>query len=170
MGLHLRKRADKTGPEPPRDADGNLLQPWPLAGVEATAPLPDSHRFATSIVYRGIDEDWITTTTDDAGDVATITLHLDDGDAVYRVDHQPGIYCCFCDAKLGRWPANPRVYPEQFPTHKSAIAENARRRAHAVSCSGGDPDRDDHLASPSPDAQNPNGWRHDDFFHATKRS
>ena len=70
----------------------------------------------------------------------TITLKTVDGqpDLVYRIVRAPGLYCCHCETRL----------PDQTGA-----------RAHVA---------EHHPAVPSPDANNPSGYRRDDFFACVK--
>lgn len=76
--LQLRKLADKSGPEPPRnkaigvDDEGNpilenpqlehgaYLESWPFAGVELLAPAPAEHNFADKTVARAMGDGYLT--------------------------------------------------------------------------------------------------------------
>lgn len=54
QGLVLRKRADKSGPEP---AQG---QPWPLLHVELLSPAPVQWGFSSQYVDAAIADGWMT--------------------------------------------------------------------------------------------------------------
>lgn len=101
--LKLRKRADKTGGEESRAADGS----WPLAGVELVDDAPADHAFADTFVARAIRDGYLTfdeqtvATTDVDGvpydrdpvvTGSTIVLHLTTGELRYRVLEHPGRY------------------------------------------------------------------------------
>lgn len=67
-----------------------------------------------------------------------ITIHGADGDVAYRIVREPGGYCAFCDAPV---PLNPS-------------APNLEAQAH-VKLHGG---------KPSPDPQNPAGYRGEAYY------
>lgn len=62
----------------------------------------------------------------------TVTIHGEKGDVVYRVAHTPGLYCCHCDARLGD------------------VGDKNVGLAHVA---------EHHAGVPSPDPQNPVGYR-----------
>lgn len=101
--LVVRKRADKTGPEP---APG---QSWPLLGIELEDP-PDTCRVPTAWVNKAVAEGWVTLEAptvvmrpagpggDPTANVHqfihadTLVVHTLDGDVRYRVVRQPDKY------------------------------------------------------------------------------
>lgn len=92
------------------DTPGEEHEPWPLAGVAVVGEIPDECGLPTHFVARGIAEGWITGEGEElvhrpGGPVDnrwavthtfvhydTLTLHLDGGDATYKVAHQPDKY------------------------------------------------------------------------------
>ena len=95
--LELRKRADKTGPEPPAG------EPWPLAGVELVGEAPKSHNFADTFVARAMQDGYLEfeemsiAATEGYGRNPVVTgtaivLHLAGGDLIYEVGEHPGRY------------------------------------------------------------------------------
>lgn len=76
----------------------------------------------------------------DGGDVegwltrsrGTITIHGEKGDVVYRVANVPGLYCCHCDARLGD------------------VGDKGVGLEHVAA---------QHAGVPSPDPENPAGYR-----------
>ena len=134
--LRLRKVADRSGPEPPRNvpdgdgrlprpdlAPGALVEPWPLAGVELDGDLPATHRFSIRMVDQAVTEGWMTLGR------GRITIHTMSGDVMWRIVRKPGAYCVHCGAAVGSGPAG-------------RAGEVARRRLHTDGCcgDGGHPD------------------------------
>lgn len=58
--LEVRILADKTGPEPPKDAQGNLLAPWPFKGAKILGDPPAEHDFPVAWVKREVARGWVT--------------------------------------------------------------------------------------------------------------
>jgi hypothetical protein len=97
--LELRKLADYSKGE--RNEDGS----WPLLGVTLgrDATPPESHAFSTTFVADGISQGWISIKNPRPIQVQggsqsylfvacdEITLHLVEGDLVYRVVTNPGV-------------------------------------------------------------------------------
>lgn len=107
--LVLRKRADKSGPEPDLEAG----EAWPLAGVELVGAAPKNAELSTGYVARGQGEGWIELgglrlAEDPSGlwvHADEIILHLEGGAVRYKVVENPG-YVADLDAP-GDWPAEP---------------------------------------------------------------
>lgn len=58
-GLLIRKLADKRGPEPARDKDGKLLEPWPLLGVMTVGEEPPAYAIIPDdFAHRAVEEGW----------------------------------------------------------------------------------------------------------------
>lgn len=93
--LVLRKRADKSGPEP--DLAGG--ESWPLAGVELVGEAPKNAQLSTGYVAQGQMEGWIElegfrVVEDRAGiqvHAEAIVLKLVNGTLRYRVLENPGL-------------------------------------------------------------------------------
>ncbi|HEX8106098.1 MAG TPA: hypothetical protein VF516_00155 [Kofleriaceae bacterium] len=101
--LVVRKRADRTGPEP---APG---QPWPLLGVELV-DAPDTCRVPTNWVNKAVAEGWaelvgpavVMRPGGPASDPASVLhqflhaealrIHTLDGPVTYRITRQPDKY------------------------------------------------------------------------------
>lgn len=94
--LQLRIRADKSGPEPPRNVpndDGNLpnpelaanalLEPWPLLHAELMAPAPKSMDIPEKTVARGLQAGWASIEKDE------IHFHLEKDDLIYKITRWP---------------------------------------------------------------------------------
>lgn len=95
--LELRKRADKTGKEPP---DGEA---WPLKHVELVGKAPTRHNFADTFVARALEDGYLSfknaratsTTGYDRDPVVTgdeIVLSLKGNKLRYKVLEHPGRY------------------------------------------------------------------------------
>ena len=67
-----------------------------------------------------------------------ITIHSDEGDVVYKIKAPPGYFCCHCLQPLGG---------------------EASSRAHLA---------DAHKGAKSPDAENPAGYRKNNYFDCVK--
>lgn len=118
MVLRLRKRADRSGPEPARNADGKPETPWPLAGVDIEGDPPERHHFPVDMVTKAVGEGWISLNQ------GRLTIHTLDGDVIYRIDRTPGAYCCHCGQRIGDGPA-------------ATSREADRRRTHTDECCDG---------------------------------
>lgn len=154
MALTLRKIADKNGPEPPRNLPdpegrfprpdllmtggrvGDLLEPWPLAGVELVGDPPAVHRFKPQWLLAAVTQGWASLAQ------GRITLHTVGGDVAWRIVREPGAYCCCCGDRVGDGPtADP--------------AEAARRCTYVAACQA---------YQPGADPENPAGYRVDNYY------
>lgn len=90
----IRKVADKSGKEPPRDEEtGRLLEPWPLSHVEVVSA--GDREF----VSRQLVESWLADGVASIG-AGKLTIHAKPDEVSFRIVQAPGVYCSHCDAKL----------------------------------------------------------------------
>lgn len=150
----LKRVADKTGPEPPRNLrdgagglvdpelpEGAYLEPWPLDHVRvlSTGATPLQH-FSPRFVLGAAGEGWLRLERDrivlDVRDPAGEPVGL-----VYRILASPGVFCCHCGKRLGAGDQVARAHLEQL-----------------------------HAGEASPDPQNPAGYRVDNFYRCELES
>lgn len=139
----LKRVADKSGPEPPRNErgeDGALADPtkpegvyleaWPLDHVKvlSTGATKDQH-FSPRFVMGAVMEGWAKL------EPKQITLAVKPKKLVYRILEHPGTFCCHCG--------------------KALDGGDKIAQAHIEAL---------HVGEESPDAQNPAGYRVDNFY------
>lgn len=113
--MEIRIRADKSGEEPPRDEQGHLTKPWPIASVDVVGDVATDHEFSVPYVTEAVERGWMELVGDrpfvyktpnkvsgPGGTSAAKTevvmhadeliLHLASGDMVYEVVQNPGPY------------------------------------------------------------------------------
>lgn len=116
------------------DKSGGGDRPWPLDRVIALTA-PARQKFSSRFVEGALLEGWLSMTGMNAGD--TITLRVQPEELTYRIVAVPGRYCSHCDEKL----------PDD------AAGEQARVHVALY-----------HPDVPSPDPENPSGYRCDNFY------
>jgi hypothetical protein len=91
-----------------------------------------TQKFSPRLVQGGLSEGWLEITGD------TITINGKNKKLVYRIDTNPGYYCCFCNASVG---------------------DSSGATVHLSK---------EHKGKKSPDKSNPSGYRKDNFYACTK--
>lgn len=113
--------------------------------------------FSPRLIERGAAEGWLSMGN------GQIVLKTAEGepDAAFEIKAGPGLYCCFCDAKLD----------SELDARTHVLDEHAKETGGKGSVELGIFDGEEKIRSghvKSPDSNNPAGYRQDNFY-ATER-
>lgn len=124
-----------------RGANGAVREVPPLKGVELKSELKPRAHFTPDFVRAGQKAGFITI----SGNVMLLTT-VNAGTIRYRVEREPGYYCCHCGAEL----------EDAGQVHEDGKTGGQHHVA------------DEHSGAPSPDRNNPAGYERINFYDCVK--
>lgn len=114
-----------------------------VRGVKVLRTSPRQH-FSPRFIEGGIAEGWLSMAD------RAITIHAEGGRITYRIERGPGYYCCYCGKKVD----------------DSSGARAHIQAAHASRVAAGDEEAG--TVPPSPDPENPAGYRKNSYYDCVR--
>lgn len=142
MGIMIKRKYDPS--KLIRDDSGELVKVLPGALDGITVNWADSGRqiFTQAWINRGLDEGWLS-----MGAGKIVISPMDSEPLVYSIVRVPGHYCCHCEKPI--------------PNGSTMVSDGDLKSRITL---GTKHVKENHFGKPSPDPQNPSGYRQENAY------